>query len=109
MKYALQVQGALNRLDQTLLALNRLVKEGKQTEAIQFMEQGAYDMVGELNENAVQIKYPGTTSKNLDVVIETNSPVFQQDEGKVPLKYQIVIRNASGKILPARLNIRTNK
>jgi len=72
-------------------------------------EQGAYDMVGELNENAVQIKYPGTTSKNLDVVIETNSPVFQQDEGKVPLKYQIVIRNASGKILPARLNIRTNK
>ena len=72
-------------------------------------EQGAYDMVGELNANAVQIKYPGTTSKNLDVVIETNSPVFQQDEGKVPLKYQIVIRNASGKILPARLNIRTNK
>ena len=72
-------------------------------------EQGAYDMVGDLNENAVQIKYPGTTSKNLDVVIETNSPVFQQDEGKVPLKYQIVIRNASGKILPARLNIRTNK
>lgn len=72
-------------------------------------EQGAYDMVGELNTDAVQIKYPGTTSKNLDVVIETNSPVFQQDEGRVPLKYQIVIRNASGKILPARLNIRTNK
>ena len=72
-------------------------------------EQGAYDMVGELNENAVQIKYPGTTSKNLDISIETNSPIFQQDEGKVPLKYQIVIRNASGKILPARLNIRTNK
>ena len=41
MKYGQQVQGALNRLDQTLLALNRLVKEGKQTEAIQFMEQGA--------------------------------------------------------------------
>ena len=40
MKYALQVQGALNRLDRTLLALNRLVKEGKQTEAILFMEQG---------------------------------------------------------------------
>jgi len=72
-------------------------------------EQGAYDMVGNLNPSAVKIKYPGTTSKNLDVVIETNSPVFQQDEGRVPLKYQIVIRNASGKILPARLNIRTNK
>ena len=72
-------------------------------------EQGAYDMVGELNAESIKIKYPGTTSKNLDVVIETNSPVLQQDEGRVPLKYQIVIRNASGKILPARLNIRTNK
>ena len=72
-------------------------------------EQGAYDMVGELNADAVQIKYPGTNTKALDVVIETNSPVFQQDEGRVPLKYQIVVRNASGKTLPARLNIRTNK
>ena len=72
-------------------------------------EKGAYDMVGTLNPSAVKIKYPGTTSKNLDVVIETNSPVFKQDEGRVPLRYQIVIRNASGKILPARLNIRTNK
>ena len=40
MKYALQVQGALDKLDQNLLALNRLIKNGKQTEAIQFMEQG---------------------------------------------------------------------
>ena len=31
MKYALQVQAAMNRLDQNLLALNRLIKEGKQT------------------------------------------------------------------------------
>ena len=66
-------------------------------------------MVGELNADAVQIKYPGTNTKALDVVIETNSPVFQQDEGRVSLKYQIVVRNASGKTLPARLNIRTNK
>jgi hypothetical protein len=70
---------------------------------------GAYDMVGTLDPNSVKIKYPGTTSKNLDVVIETDSSVFKQDEGKSSLKYQIVIRNASGKILPARLNIRTNK
>ena len=72
-------------------------------------EQGAYDMVGELNADAVQIKYPGTNTKSLDVVIETNSPILQQNEGRVPLKYQIVIRNATGKVLPARLNIRTNK
>ena len=70
---------------------------------------GAYDMVGNLDPDSVKIKYPGTTSKNLDVVIETDSPVFKQDEGKTPLRYQIVIRNAAGKIFPARLNIRTNK
>ena len=40
MKYARQVQGALDRLDQNLLGLNRLVKEGKQQEAIEFMENG---------------------------------------------------------------------
>ena len=35
--------------------------------------------------------------------------VFAQEEGRTPLAYQIVMRNASGKILPMRLNIRTNK
>ena len=39
-------------------------------------EQGAYDMVGELQSNAVKIKYPGTTSKNMEIVIETNSSVL---------------------------------
>jgi len=72
-------------------------------------EQGAYDMVGELQPNAVKIKYPGTTSKNMEIVIQTNSKVFTQEEGRTPLAYQIVMRNASGKILPMRLNIRTNK
>ena len=72
-------------------------------------EQGAYDMVGELQPNAVKIKYPGTTSKNMEIVIQTDSKVFAQEEGRTPLAYQIVMRNASGKILPMRLNIRTNK
>ena len=72
-------------------------------------EQGAYDMVGELNSNAVKVKYPGTTSKNMEIVIQTNSPVFKQKEGTTPLAYLIVMRNAQGKILPMRLNIRTNK
>jgi hypothetical protein len=66
-------------------------------------------MVGELNADAVKIKYPGTNTKALDVVIDTDSPILSQDEGRVPLRYQIVVRNASGKTLPARLNIRTNK
>ena len=66
-------------------------------------------MVGELQANAVKIKYPGTTSKNMEIVIQTDSKVFTQEEGRTPLAYQIVMRNASGKILPMRLNIRTNK
>jgi hypothetical protein len=72
-------------------------------------EQGAYDMVGELNADAVKIKYPGTNTKALDVVIDTNSPILSKEDDKTPLRYQIVVRNASGKTLPARLNIRTNK
>ena len=72
-------------------------------------EQGAYDMVGDLQSNAVKIKYPGTTSKNMEIVIQTDSKVFVQEEGRTPLAYQIVMRNASGKILPMRFNIRTNK
>jgi len=72
-------------------------------------EKGAYDMIGNLNADAVKIKYPGVTSKNMEIVIQTDSPVFKQDEGRVPLAYQIIMRNAAGKILPMRLNIRTNK
>ena len=40
MKYARQVQGALERLDQALLALNKMIRQGKQREAIEFMENG---------------------------------------------------------------------
>jgi hypothetical protein len=45
----------------------------------------------------------------MEIVIQTNSPVFKQKEGTTPLAYLIVMRNAQGKILPMRLNIRTNK
>ena len=55
MKYALQVQGALDRLDQKLLALNRLIKSGKQTEVIQFMEQGPLKDAFEDLQNIVTI------------------------------------------------------
>lgn len=40
MKYARQVQANLERLDQTLLALNKMIRAGKQTEALEFMENG---------------------------------------------------------------------
>ena len=40
MKYSRQVQANLERLDRSLLALNKLIREGRQQEAIEFMENG---------------------------------------------------------------------
>jgi len=40
MKYARQTQTALDRLDQALLALNKIIRAGKKDEALQYMEQG---------------------------------------------------------------------
>ena len=63
MKYARQVQSALNRLDQTLLALNRLIKENKTTEAIQLMEQGALKDAFEDLQNIITVSGgPGNTA-----------------------------------------------
>ena len=74
--------------------------------------EDAYKMVGKLDSNSVKIKYPGNTSKGgtkvLEVRIETNSEVLEGGP-RVPLVYQIVARNAAGKLLPMRMNIRTNK
>ena len=74
--------------------------------------EDAYKMVGDLRSDSVKVKYPGNTSKGgtkvLEVRIETDSEVLEGGK-KVPLVYQIVARNASGKLLPMRMNIRTNK
>ena len=40
MKYGRQVQGALDRLDQSLRGLRNLIKNGKQQEALNYMENG---------------------------------------------------------------------
>tara|TARA_R110002012_G_scaffold207123_1_gene377214 strand:- start:45 stop:263 length:219 start_codon:yes stop_codon:yes gene_type:complete len=40
MKYAVQLQTALERLDASLAKLRNLVKRGQQKEALQFMEEG---------------------------------------------------------------------
>ena len=47
MAYARQTQEALDRLDQALLALNKLIRAGKKQEALQFMEEGALKEVYE--------------------------------------------------------------
>lgn len=70
--------------------------------------EDAYDMVGDLNPNSIKIKYPSDSTKVLEVRIETNSKVLEGGP-RVPLIYQIVARNASGSVLPLRMNIRTNK
>jgi hypothetical protein len=68
----------------------------------------ANKMVGELRPDSVKVKYPGSTTKVLEVRIETDSEVLEGGK-TTPLVYQIVARNASGKLLPLRMNIRTNK
>ena len=40
MKYARQVQGALDRLDQSLARLHTMIKRGENEAAIRFMEEG---------------------------------------------------------------------
>jgi hypothetical protein len=70
--------------------------------------QDAYDMVGDLKSDSIKIKYPGISTKVLDIRIETDSKVLEGGP-RVPLIYQIVARNASGSVLPLRMNIRTNK
>ena len=62
MKYGQQVQGALERLDAALLALNKLIKAGKKQEAIEFMENGALKDRYEELQNIITIAGgPGST------------------------------------------------
>lgn len=70
--------------------------------------EDAYKMIGKLRPDSVKIKYPGSSTKVLEVRIETDSEVLEGGKN-VPLVYQIVARNAAGKLLPMRMNIRTNK
>jgi hypothetical protein len=68
----------------------------------------ASKMVGELRSDSVKVKYPGPTTKVFEARIETDSEVLEGGP-RSPLIYQIVARNASGNVLPLRMNIRTNK
>ena len=40
MKYERQLQGAMERLDQSLASLHTLIKRGENAKAIRFMEEG---------------------------------------------------------------------
>ena len=59
MQYARQTQEALDRLDQSLASLRNLVKNGKNQEALRFMEEGELkERFGEL-QNMVTISSKG--------------------------------------------------
>jgi hypothetical protein len=55
MAYEKQQQIALERLDRALLALNKLIKTGKQKEAIEFMDNGPLKDVYEELQNIITI------------------------------------------------------
>ena len=55
MKYAKQVQGAMDRLDQSLAKLHNLVKRGNQQEALRFMETGELKERYEELQNIIKI------------------------------------------------------
>ena len=55
MAYERQIQEHLNKLDKNLLALNRLIKEGKQKEAIEYMVRGPLKESFENLQNMISI------------------------------------------------------
>ena len=59
MQYGRQLQAALDRLDQSLARLRTLVKNGKQEEALRFMEEGELKDRYEELQNIVTISQTG--------------------------------------------------
>mgnify|MGYP003141456479 CR=1 FL=1 len=63
--------------------------------------QDALDAVGEITK--AEIKYPGPTTKVVSVKLQANSPLFGNSQ------YDVVGRNAGGKILPLSFRIAKTK
>ena len=59
MKYAGQIQGALERLDQSLKGLHTLIKRGENANAIRFMEEGQLKERYEEMQNIITISQTG--------------------------------------------------
>ena len=55
MQYAQQIQGAMERLDQSLSRLYSLIKRGQQKEALQFMNEGELKERYEELQNMIKI------------------------------------------------------
>ena len=59
MKYGRQMQGALDRFDQSLSRLHTLIKRGQNTDAIRFMEEGELKERFEELQNIITISQTG--------------------------------------------------
>ena len=59
MAYEKQVQGAMERLDQSLARLHTLIKRGEQREALRFMEEGELKDRYEEVQNIISISQTG--------------------------------------------------
>tara|TARA_B100000575_G_scaffold155559_1_gene124143 strand:+ start:800 stop:1018 length:219 start_codon:yes stop_codon:yes gene_type:complete len=59
MKYAGQIQGSLDRLDQSLKRLHTMIKRGENANAIRFMEEGALKDCYEELQNLITISQTG--------------------------------------------------
>ena len=59
MAYEKQVQGAMERLDQSLARLYTLIKRGQQQEALRFMEEGELKERYEELQNIITISQTG--------------------------------------------------
>ena len=59
MAYERQVQGAMERLDQSLASLHTLIKRGENAKAIRFMEEGELKDRYEELQNIVTISQTG--------------------------------------------------
>ena len=59
MAYERQVQGAMERLDQSLARLHTLIKRGEQKEALRYMEEGELKDRYEELQNIITISQTG--------------------------------------------------
>ena len=74
MAYERQVQIAMERLDQNLLALNKIIRAGKQQEAIEFMENGPLKDRYEDLQNIITVAGgPGSTNVGASGVSQTGT------------------------------------
>ena len=60
MRYGIQLQSALDRLDESLARLHTMVKRGEQKAALRFMEEGELKERYEELQNIITISKTGT-------------------------------------------------